>query len=133
MNKILPLVNREDADPDTLVYPASTRARPLVMEEEEAPDDDEMSEIEDEAISVVSDATDIVLPNPPAVGNTRSSQVPYAPYGIVFLREIRMGNGIVVPRFRDYDVPMVSDKTLQFIFGRSPDAIADVLFTNQSH
>ncbi|KJA12910.1 hypothetical protein HYPSUDRAFT_210002 [Hypholoma sublateritium FD-334 SS-4] len=132
MNKILPLVDREHADLDTLVYPVSTRARPLAMEEEEATDDDEEgSDIGEAAISVASNDSDHVALNPPTVGSSGSSKVPYVPYGIVFLREIRMGTGVVVPLFRDHRVPMVSDKTLQFIFGRGPEAIADMLFKNQ--
>lgn len=135
MNKILPLVDREGADLDTLVYPVSTRARPLVMEEEESEDEDEEmddSEREDDNISVASDLSDILLTNPPVVGNAGlSRKVPFAPHGIVFLREIRMGSSTVVPRFRDHSVPMVSDKTLSFVFGRSPDAIADTLFKSR--
>ena len=48
VGKILPLVDRENADIDTLIFPVSTRARPLAMEEEEDGEDDEEDVGDDE-------------------------------------------------------------------------------------
>ena len=125
MGKILPLVNRDDADIQTLAHPGSTRAdmQPTPFDEdvEDGDEDVELNHRED-ALSVhsaLSEDDGLSRPANSRYGqqSVRSETVPYNPYGIVFLREIRIGEGIVVPRFRDITVGMITPKTFRYIFG----------------
>ncbi len=68
-------------------------------------------------------------------GNFRNAQqsnrpetLPYNPYGIVFLREIRLGEGIIVPRFRDISGGMITPKTVHYIFGIKREDIDSQIF-----
>lgn len=126
MGKILPLVNREGADVDTLAYPASTRARISAAEEEEEEEGEEGAvnpdeDADEDNMSVHSGASDVEHAPVPihqhARQGSRSETLPYNPYGIVFLREIRIGDGTVVPRFLDRKVAMITPKTFHYIFG----------------
>lgn len=129
MGKILPLVNRGDADVDALAYPVRTRAQQAALpveeeEEEEEGEEDIVNPVQDvneDNLSVHSGPSDVedapVLFHQRARHGNRPETLPHNPYGIVFLREIRIGDGTVVPRFRDRNVPMVTDKTFRYIFG----------------
>lgn len=146
MGKILPLVNRTDADAETLLYPTSTRIRTaaaqnhtLFEEEEEGDTDDELAregqviadhEPEDN-MSVISDLSDTARPvaeHRHERRTNRQEMLPYVPYGIVFLRPIRIGKGVNMPRFHDSTVAMIAWKTFKYIFGIRRDNVDSEFF-----
>lgn len=121
MGKILPLVNREDASVQILAYPARTRAQIQIPDEEEEGGDDSGDE---DNLSVSSGLSDGPIPvHQPARRNNRPETLPHNPYGIVFLRAIRIGNGTVVPRFQDNGTQMISPQTFRYIFGVDRDEV----------
>lgn len=140
MGKILPAVNRGDADVDTLAYPARTRARmPELPVEEEEEDEEGVENPEDAADednmsvnSSPSDAEDAHVPihQHPRHDN-RPETLPHNPYGIVFLREIRIGDGTVVPRFQDRSVEMITSKTFRYVFGVDREDVDHTYFRGQ--
>ncbi len=135
MGKILPLVNREDADIQALAYPASHRAgmQPNPLDEDADDSGDDELDLREDALSVHSALSDDEVFVRP--GNFRNAQqsnrpetLPYNPYGIVFLREIRLGEGIIVPRFRDISGGMITPKTVHYIFGIKREDIDSQIF-----
>ena len=146
MGKILPLVDRGDADIQTLAYPASTRAITHPYEEDGFDENENENENEHErepnlrhnALSIHSDSgsSEDEAPSRPVYPQygarpSRSETVPYNPYGIVFLREIRIGEGVVVPRFRDVAAGMITSKTFRYIFGVERNDIDGQFFKGQ--
>ncbi|KAF9472808.1 hypothetical protein BDN70DRAFT_779560, partial [Pholiota conissans] len=139
MGKILPTVNRTEADQDTLAYPASTRVRasavPVEHLDEEEEEEGENAEIVDndleDNLSVASGLSDTDEPVPEhrrAPSGRRAETLPHNPYGIVFLRPIRIGKDYAIPRFLDNDVPMITWKTFQYIFGVHRDDLDATFF-----
>lgn len=137
MGKILPLVYRTNADTETLAYPASTRAQvpeALNAENKQEEDDRDEADPQEDNISVYSMASDDNAPVPidqPTRRKFRAETLPHNPYGIVFLRPIRIGNGVIVPRFRDSAVTMVTPKTFRYIFRFDRDDIDAAFFKSQ--
>ncbi|KAF9470974.1 hypothetical protein BDN70DRAFT_939291 [Pholiota conissans] len=136
MGKILPLVDRVDADVQTLAYPIGTRARIQLEEDDE---DDEVEIIydstkpEEDNLSVHSmlSGDDEPMPRQAPNRNSRPDKVPYNPYGIVFLREIRCTENIAVPRFSDMRIPMITTKTFRYIFGIEREDVQNEFFKVQ--
>jgi hypothetical protein len=99
---ILPHVERDGADPNTLAFPART------SHEEE----------EDESESTDSDSSVVPRHRFKATANT----LPYNPYGLVFLRAIRVGAKYPVPRFQHsslFQYIVFSTKAFRFFFGKN--------------
>lgn len=129
MGKILPHVNRVNADVQTLAFPSSTRAQVELPGEEEDEED-----AQEDNISVNSNDSDEEPPAPvhrPARRDNRPETLPYNPYGIVFLRPIRIGQGTLVPRFHDDGTPMITPQTFRYIFGVDRDDIDNETFRAQ--
>lgn len=106
MNKILPLMDWEDANVSTLVYPVSMHIQLLRVdkEEEEGKKGKEGEHLEEENITVASNSSEDLPPNPYTIGiSGLLSKVPFIPHSIFFLRA-------------DYTVLIVSEKMLLFIF-----------------
>jgi hypothetical protein len=128
MGKILPVVDREEASENTLAYPARTRARAQIR----IPDKEEEGVDDDDTISVSSDLSDDDTPvrqparhnnRPEILPHNRPETLPHNPYGIVFLRSIRIGPGIIVPRFENDGTHMITDLTFRYIFGVDRDEV----------
>lgn len=94
MAAILPHVDRDGADPDILAYGTPTK------------DDDVDSQADTES--------DDDLP-PRAKRRREDDRLPAFPYGLVFLRTIRIGESHPVPRLQRDDIYM-SSKAFQYFF-----------------
>lgn len=111
MGKILPLINRVGVDIDILAYPASTGAVRATFQDLLGSDDD----VDDTA----SESDIPIAPNRlmRRAGEIQTEMLPCNPYGMLFLREIRIGGGTLVPRFAQRNIRMLTDKSFKYIFG----------------
>jgi hypothetical protein len=111
MVAILPHVDRDGADPNTIAFKPRTS-------HDEHDGDDHVEE------SRSTDSDDSMVPRPRlrATANT----VPYNPYGLVFLRTIRVGDRYPVPRLQRSDLlrfQMLSPHAFQNIFNTTRDEV----------
>lgn len=116
MTAILPHVNRVDAEPNTFAFPPR---RSNVQEggEEGEEEGDESTDSENSGI-------------PARAVTATANTIPCNPYGLVFLRYIRVGDKYPVPRFdqsKFLQHMALSDKAWLYIFGKPKDEIKDHL------
>lgn len=114
MTAILPHAERADADRYTLAFPPRRSNAPEAVEEEEL-EGGESTDSENSGIPARAVA---------ATANT----VPCNPYGLVFLRSIRLGDRYPVPRFersKFLQHVALSDKAWLYIFGMPRAEIKD--------
>jgi hypothetical protein len=114
MTAILPHVLRADADQNTLAFSAR---KSNAQEQEQEQEEEEEREERDES-------TDSEGPARPAFATANT--VPCNPFGLVFLRPIRVGEKFPVPRFNKsalLQYTALSEKAWLYLFGKTRDEI----------
>jgi hypothetical protein len=119
MTAILPHVRREDADQITFAFPPR---KSNVQEQEEEVEGEGEGEGEEGSESTDSEGSR----NPPRPAFATANTIPCNPYGLVFLRPIRVGDGVPVPRFSKTNLLQfmaLSEKAWLYLFGMERNAI----------
>ncbi|KAF8808357.1 hypothetical protein BYT27DRAFT_7097079 [Phlegmacium glaucopus] len=122
MTAILPHVDGVGADPNTLAFKVRTSGW---REDEEGEEEGE----EEEEDSDSTDSDDSHAPARPT--RPTANTLPYNPYGLVFLRPIRVGSKYPVPRFQKSPPGlhlMLSAKSFLYFFGMKYDDMQEQLF-----
>lgn len=119
MTAILPHVRRADADQNTLAFSPRTSNAQGQVEEGEGEGEEGMESTDSEDSR-----------GPARLSFATADTLPCNPFGLVFIRPIRVGEGFPVPRFNKSKLlqySALSDKAWLYLFGVSRDEIADKL------
>jgi hypothetical protein len=108
MDAVLPHISRAGADPDILAY-----GRPSEDDDDSSHDDD---------------STDSEADQPPRQRRRTSNTVPAMPYGLLFLRHIRVGSSYPVPRFDRDNNGRISISAFKFFFGMELEEVETEFF-----